>query len=302
MLVGGSWLLFLLNVKFSSEFTGGVKMRINQTIEENKIKGDLEWYLEKQGFEDTTVEIQNENNIATLTVKTEVDDDERVNILSENLKTFLIEDKHISSLDNILDLSITGPSVGNYMQEAALKAIIIGLIFMAIYMLFSFAAIRKYIAPGILASVTIITMLFDISIPAGAYGFLMMVNSTIQVDTIFIIAILTTMWYSINDTIVIFDRIRENMQEHGNRDEGKIVYGKVFEKSLRQTMRRSMGTSISTLLVIVAMYFLGTGVIQRFAFTMGIGVLAGTFSSIFVAAPMAYLLLGKFKSEKKKLK
>jgi len=62
-----------------------------------------------------------------------------------------------------------------------------------------------------------------------------------------------------------------------------------------------MGTSISTLLVIVAMFFLGTGVIQRFAFTMGVGVVAGTFSSIFLAAPLAYLLIGKFKKERKEL-
>ncbi|NOZ44279.1 MAG: hypothetical protein GXP45_03990 [bacterium] len=80
-----------------------------------------------------------------------------------------------------------------------------------------------------------------------------------------------------------------------------MIFGRIFEKSLRQTMRRSMGTSISTLLVIVAMFFLGTGVIQRFAFTMGVGVVAGTFSSIFLAAPLAYLLIGKFKKERKEL-
>jgi SecD/SecF fusion protein len=144
-------------------------------------------------------------------------------------------------------------------------------------------------------------MLFDISIPIWAYGFRMMINPTIQIDTIFIIAILTTMWYSINDTIIIFDRIRENMREHGDREKGTLIYWKIFEKSLRQTMRRSMGTSISTLLVIVAMYILGTGVIQQFAFTMWIWVLAGTFSSIFVAAPLAYLIIGKYKKERKKL-
>ncbi|NOZ44278.1 MAG: hypothetical protein GXP45_03985 [bacterium] len=84
---------------------------------------------------------------------------------------------------------------------------------MAIYMLISFAGIRKYVKPEILAVVTIVTMIFDISIPIGAYGVWMMVNPTIQVDTIFIIAILTTMGYSINDTIIIFDRVRENMQK-----------------------------------------------------------------------------------------
>jgi SecD/SecF fusion protein len=122
---------------------------------------------------------------------------------------------------------------------------------MAIYMMFSFAAIRKAIPPSTLAVVTIITMIFDASIPAGAYGFLMMINNSITLDTVFIIAVLTNMGYSINDTIIVFDRIRENIQ---NKNEKNIIYGKVFDDSLWQTMRRSIGTSLSTLLVIVAMY------------------------------------------------
>jgi SecD/SecF fusion protein len=108
---------------------------------------------------------------------------------------------------------------------------------MAIYMMFSFATIRKSVSPSVLAMVTIVTMVFDISIPAGAYGFLMMINSSITIDTVFIIAVLTNMGYSINDTIIIFDRIRENIQ---NKNEKGIVYGKIFDDSLRQTMRRSI--------------------------------------------------------------
>ena len=98
------------------------------------------------------------------------------------------------------------------MQSSAKNALIIGLILMAIYMMISFASIRKTMNPGILAGVTIATMIFDVSIPAGAYGLLMMFNSTVNIDTIFIIAVLANMGYSINDTIIIFDRIRENIQ------------------------------------------------------------------------------------------
>lgn len=200
-----------------------------------------------------------------------------------------------------MQASITGPSVGAYMQSAALRAIVIGIIFMVIYMLFSFAAIRKVVSPSILASVTIVTMLFDILIPAGAYGLLMLINPTVQVDTVFIIAILTIMGYSINDTIIIFDRIRENAESVITEKSKNILYAKVFEDSIRQTMRRSIGTSVSTLMVVVTMYIFGTGVIKLFAFTTGIGVVAGTASSIFIAAPLAYLFLGKFNKEQKKL-
>lgn len=300
MLVGASWVLFGLNAKMSSEFTGGVSLTIAQSVDKQKLTQDLQRYLQEEGFEDTIVEAADQGESTSLTVKTSIKEDEKVNILSENIRDFLLEDKYVANTDQILDQAITGPSVGSYMQKTAIKALLWGLLIMAIYMIFSFSGIRKYIQPEVLAIVTIITMLFDISIPVGAYGFWMMVNPTIQVDTIFIIAILTTMGYSINDTIIIFDRVRENIKERGGKD-AKFVYGKVFESSLRQTMRRSMGTSISTLLVIIAMFILGTGVIQRFAFTMGVGVIAGTFSSIFLAAPLAYLMLGKFKKERKQL-
>jgi SecD/SecF fusion protein len=189
--------------------------------------------------------------------------------------------------------------VGDYMQTAAKNAVIIWLIFMAIYMLISFAAIRKSISPAILATITILTMIFDVSIPAWAYGLWMMIDPTVQINTVFIIAILTTMWYSINDTIIIFDRIRENLQtKWWTKD---IVYGKIFEDSLRQTMRRSFGTVFSTFLVILAMYILWTWDIKLFAFTIWVWVIAGSYSSIFISAPLAYLMMWRYKKEKSKL-
>jgi preprotein translocase SecF subunit len=109
------------------------------------------------------------------------------------------------------------------------------------------------------------------------------------------------MGYSINDTIIIFDRIRENAEKSGVENSKKVVYADLFEKSIWQTMRRSIGTSVSTLLVVIAMYAFGTGVIKLFAFTVGVGVLAGTASSIFIAAPLAYLMLGKFAAEQKNM-
>jgi SecD/SecF fusion protein len=150
-----------------------------------------------------------------------------------------------------------------------------------------------------LAIVTIATMFFDISIPSWAYWLWMGINSTIQIDTVFIIAILTTMWYSINDTIIVFDRIRENLQ---NKWTGKdILYWKIFEDSLWQTMKRSIWTSLSTLLVVIAMFVFGSWVIQSFAFVIWVWVVAWSFSSIFIAAPLAYMALWKYKQERKKI-
>ncbi len=299
MLVIWSWLIFILNVNFSSEFTWWVNLSINKNVDINKISKDMKRYLEQNWFKNPKIEVENITNWASITIETKVNDDKKVNSLSNWLKKFLMEDNYIKTSDDVLSLSITWPSVWAYMQKATLIALWVWLLFMAIYMLFSFAAIRKYISPSILAVVTIITMFFDISIPTWMYWLRMMINHTVQVDTIFVIAILTTMWYSINDTIIIFDRIRENIQKTHNTN--WMIYWKVFENSLWQTMRRSIWTSVSTLLVIVAMFILWTWVLKSFAFTMWIWVIAWTYSSIFIAAPLAYLMLWKFKKERKKL-
>lgn len=125
---------------------------------------------------------------------------------------------------------------------------------MAIYMIFSFAAVRKEISPTILAGVVIFTMIFDVGMPAGAYGVRMMLDHTMTINTVFIIAVLTNMGYSINDTIIIFDRIRENLKLKAGQK--GILFGKIFEDSLRQTMRRSFGTVFAVFVVIVFMFFL----------------------------------------------
>ena len=96
-------------------------------------------------------------------------------------------------------------------------------------------------------------MLFDILATVGAYGLWMLVNDTLQVDTIFIISVLTVIAYGINDVIVIFDRIRENMSRSKDKN---VVYGRIFEDSVWQSIRRSISTSISTLIVLIAMFFL----------------------------------------------
>lgn len=285
-----------MNIRLSEEFTGWVKITIANVIDNDQLKSDITTYLTEQKYQNTSVLVQTEESTTTISIKTKVENDEKVNELSNQIEEKLLAGKYITTADEIVSQSITGPSVGNYMQKTARNALLVGLALMAIYMMFSFAAIRKSIPPSTLAIVTIITMIFDVSIPAGAYGFLMMVNNSVTLDTVFIIAVLTNMGYSINDTIIVFDRIRENIQ---NKNEKNLVYGKIFDDSLWQTMRRSIGTSLSTLLVIVAMYIFGTGAIKDFSFTIGIGILAGSFSSIFIAAPLAYIAMGKYKKERR---
>lgn len=299
LLISLSLFLFLNNSRYSEEFTGWVSLWINADLNLEKEKTNIENYLEQKEYQDINVSLQLEDGITIIKIHTKVDTDEKVADLSKEIKTYLLENEVISSSDQVVQQTVTGPSVGSYMQKAAFRALMFGLLFIIIYMLFSFAAIRNYIPPVVLAVVTVATMIFDITIPAWAYWLWMGINQTIQIDTIFIIAILTTMWYSINDTIIIFDRIRENLQ---NKWTGKdILYGKIFEDSLWQTMKRSIWTSLSTLLVVVAMFFFGSWVIKSFALVIWVWVVWWSLSSIFIAAPLAYIILWKYKKERKKL-
>lgn len=296
-------LSFLNNPRRSIEFVGGISFTVDEIIDADALEDSVATAVESIGSPsyDFTSDIVDGEWTKWL-LKIALDDDKVIKELTESLKQTLQSDGHITDESSLSSLSIIGPSIGDFMRRSAKRAIIVGLILMALYMMISFAGIRTVIPPYVLAIVTIVTMAFDVSIPAGAYGLLMQFNSTVQIDTVFIIAILTTMGYSINDTIIIFDRIRENIaKEEKSLLAGGALLGNVIETSLWQTMRRSLGTSISTLLVVVAMYFLGSWVIQTFAFTIGLGIVAGTFSSLFIAAPLMYLLMGKYGKERGKL-
>jgi preprotein translocase subunit SecF len=301
-LLVGSWILFVMNFRPSIEFTGWVQMGLEWLQQSDTLEKDISEALVSQWFSTPQIHITTSDTQASLVVSLPFKDDTEVKKVSDSITQTLLTKKHIVSEENIVGLSLNGPSVSNYMKSSTINALIVGIIFIAIYMMFSFASMRKHISPLTLAIVTIVTMIFDVSIPAWVYGIWMMINPTVTVDTIFIIALMTTIWYSINDTIIVLDRIRENtIKNKDGLEKGSILYANVFESSLRQTMRRSLGTSFSTLLAIAAMYFFGESVMKSFAFTMGAGVIAWSFSSIFLSSTLTYLLLGVWKKEFKKI-
>lgn len=294
--------LFIANLRFSIQFTGGVQIKIDTVVDDVNFKNTLQSFLKTKWFDTDEIGINIENNQTTILLKIPTDQENSVSRLSSDITKELIRTKTITSDKQILESSIIWASVWDYVKNSAIQSIVVWLILIMWYMILAFSGIRLFLPPLVLWFITVITMFFDLSSMAGAYGFLMMTNSTIQVDTIFIIALLTTMAYSINDTIIIFDRIRENLQNQtwwpNNK---KNLLWQIFEDSLWQTMRRSLGTSFSLLLVVISMYIFGEGLMQSFAFTVGIGIISGTYSSIFVAVPLTYILTGKYAKEKKML-
>ncbi len=288
--------VFLMNANYSEEFTGWVSVSINTQTDNQEIQNSLQSFLDGKDYGKTNVHVNTTEEDTQIKINADLKNDDVVAQLSTDISSFLVDKWYVKSAEDIVWQTLTWPSVWDYMKTTAIQALFIGIILMIIYMLLAFKEIRKYISPGILSGVVLCVMLFDILATVWAYWVWMLFDDTLQVDTIFIISVLTVIAYGINDVIVIFDRIRENMSR--NKDKN-VVYGKLFEDSIWQSFRRSIWTSVSTLIVLVAMFFLwNSDVLQQFSFTVGIWIVFATCSSIFLWAPLAYLLMGKFNKEK----
>lgn len=288
-----AWWMFFTNMRYSIQFTGGMEIVVDQTITPAALT-QLGQALEDKGYTDINLWKWSKDGFDSVRLQVDVEDDAQVQDITDLVEQTLLATNTITNRQQIVESTITWPSIGDYITKTAKNALIRGIILMAVYILFAFAGMRGLISPALLGVITIIAMIFDVSAAAGGYGLLMYFNETVQIDVIFIIALLTVLGYSVNDTIIIFDRIRENFLDKKKAlDEGRITHMEIFETSLRQTMRRSLATSFSTFFVVVCMYIFGTGILKMFAFTMGVWVIAGTFSSIFIAAPLAYLFVNK---------
>jgi preprotein translocase subunit SecF len=190
-------------------------------------------------------------------------------------------DKEIGLEGNLLQDRHVDPGFGSVLIMNALKAVGIGIAGILIYV-----AIRFELRSGIAA---IIALIHDVLVTVGLYAIL---NREINTSTI--AAILTIIGYSINDTIVVYDRIRENTPMAG-----KFGYTRVVNNSINQTLSRSINTSLTTLIPIVLLLILGTTALKDFALALAVGIISGTYSSIFVASPILVSWNNRFPKHKK---
>ena len=177
-----------------------------------------------------------------------------------------------------------GPSIGQELLRKAWVAIALVTISIILFIAFAFRGVSKPVASWKYGIVAIITLLHDILIPTGLFALLGHLAGA-EVDALFIVALLTILGISINDTIVVFDRIRENLrlnEEHRKREEFEGVVG----RSIMQTLARSINTSVTVVIVLLALFFVGPASTHNFALTLIVGMIAGTYSSIFLASPL----------------
>ena len=247
-------------LNYGIEFKGGTLVQINMNKEFDK--GDVEKILKKYTNDYTTNEARDNNNNIQLEIRSNSLKDDQIKPMFNEIKAkYKLQDKDLLAQQRI------GPSVGKELRSKAILSLIIANIAMLVYVGFRFEF--KFGLAAILA------LVHDILITISVYAILQ-----IPVNSSFIAAILTIVGYSINDTIVVFDRIREDRKRNRKANEAEVA-----NVSITQTMKRSINTSLTTLFTIVCVYIFVPSV-REFALPLLIGIVCGTYSSIFIASPL----------------
>lgn len=252
-------------LKLGNDFTGGSLLEIN-------FKGDLP---DNQAIKEKLVPLDlGEVNIQPLENKGVIlrlkDVDEQVH---QNILKALgdVEEKRFESI---------GPIVGQELKTRALYAIALTLLAIVLYIAWAFRKVSRPIASWKYGVATLIALMHDVVLPVGVFSFLGHFYG-IEVGLLFVTAVLTILGFSVHDTIVVFDRIRENLRKGGSKN-----FEETVDKSINQTISRSINTSLTVVLTLLAVYFFGGETIKYFTLALLVGVVFGTYSSIFIASPI----------------
>jgi preprotein translocase subunit SecF len=186
----------------------------------------------------------------------------------------------ISGFEELSFQSI-GPSVGRELRNRSIIAIVLVLLGISFYIAYAFRKVYRPVSSWTYGIITLVTLFHDVLIPAGLIAILGHYTHA-EVDSNFVVALLVVMGFSVHDTIVVFDRIRENLF----LDRGKTSFAHVINESVNQTLARSINTSLTLILVLLALYFAGPASLRYFILTLLVGVTTGIYSSIFVASPL----------------
>ncbi len=256
-------------LNFGIDFTGGTSIQANMgkdfSIE------DVRAIIEPLDKEAVITYAGNDNEMALVKTKVAFTVEQQGQVVQSFKDKFNLEQTNIQ-------FETIGPTIGNELKRQAVLALLLANLGILIYVSFRFE--WKF---GVAA---IVALIHDVAMMLVVYAVLQ-----IPVNVSFIAAILTIVGYSINDTIVVFDRIRENKKLAKRVDPYKLV-----NESTSQTMARSINTSLTTLITILALYILGVPAIRDFALPLIVGILSGTYSSIFIASPMWVFLKERIKS------
>jgi preprotein translocase subunit SecF len=287
LIIPGTIALILWGLKPGIDFTGGQEIEVAGEVSQSELS-DI---ISKTGVKEITVTTSGSDRLVARFSDKEVESPENVR---QNIKTLLAE-KNLTETA----YSSVGPSVSRDITRNALVGVGLASIAILLYIAFAFRNTPPPVSPWSFGATAIIALLHDALFLLGIFAILGHFFG-VQVDALFVTAILTVIGFSVHDTIVVYDRIRENLRKLNK------PFEEVVNISINETLARSLNTSVTVVLVLSAFYMFGGESIKYFVLALLIGIISGTYSSIFNASPLLVVYnnwkIKKSKQAKKPLK
>lgn len=269
-------------ISYGIEFTGGSLMEVSYQ-EERPTRDTLISTIQEAGF--TDVQVQPLGDTGYVIKTGPLDDQQRQTlqtaVVGEGTETVAAPDVTIERFNSI------GPSIGKELRTKSLYALILISLAIVFFIAYAFRKVAKPVSSWKYGVVAVIALLHDIIIPVGILTLL-----GTEIDTLYVVGLLSILGLSVNDTIVVFDRIRENLSYN---TENKIDedFEVTVNEAIKQTVARSILTSLTLIVVLFALYFAGPVATQTLALVLLLGTIVGTYSSIFLASPLLTVLVSK---------
>lgn len=260
--------LAILGLKFGIEFTGGSTMVVDFT-EKRPTNEEISKKLSSLNFGDITVQPTGDKGVV-LKLKN-INEDQHQQIITTLNELFPLQERNFQYI---------GPSIGNELKNKTEIAIVLALLAITLYIAFAFRKVSKPVASWKYGVTSLIALFHDVVIPLGVFSLLGRFYQT-EITIPIVAALLTILGFSVHDTIIIFDRIRENILKRGTSS-----FTETVDESLNQTIGRSISTVVTVLLVMFSLLLFGGETLTYFSLALIIGIASGTYSSIFIAGPL----------------
>lgn len=272
LLLVGVISLGAFGLKLGIDFKGGT---LTQVAFEKELPNPslIREELNLAGFPQTTIQLASDKSVIVRTLPIEKEEHDRLlKILNDKFGP--VHEEQFSSI---------GPVVGRELKQNAIWQLGLVSLGIVLYIAYAFRKVSKPVSSWKFGIAAVIALIHDLLIVIGVFAILgKFIN--IEIDSLFVTALLTVLGFSVHDTIVVFDRIRENLRTHGAYDLAEII-----NDSINQTLVRSINTSLTVVFVLLSLLLFGGETIRYFVLALLIGIIAGTYSSIFIASPLLYV-------------
>ena len=273
--------MFKFGLKQGIDFTGGALLEVEYAAKPDTLA--VKQKIEELSLGNAVVQPSGEKNI--IVRMKDLTEEQHQKVLSASLS--------VGQGGKEIRFDSIGPVIGKELKKKSITAMILVIVMIVLYIAFAFRKVSQPVNSFYYGLMAVVALIHDVTLPAGVFAVLGHYYG-VEVDTLFVTALLTVLGFSVHDTIVVFDRIRENLRNNGNKNNFETVVG----ASVSQTISRSINTSLTVILVLLAIFFLGGESTKYFSLALLIGVAIGTYSSIFLASPLL-VTLQKLKNGKK---